>query len=140
MYGLTKILISRNRIRLKLPSDPLPPLLNLPPSPCFSCTPVAQSHVAHSRRRGPAVNYMSQAPGSDRPRATLIRHCLKGHFTVKKTSHVLSNQAIDQPYDRHKAVVKDGDGAVGLTECPAALQRWMFSGIEMTCVIIDFEI
>ena len=37
------------------------------------------------------------------------------------------------------AVVNDDGGAVGLTECPAALQRWMFSGPVMARVIIDFE-
>ena len=29
---------------------------------------------------------------------------------------------------RHNAVVKDESGAVGLTACPAASQRWMLSG------------
>ena len=33
--------------------------------------------------------------------------------------------------------MKDDGGAVGLTECPAALQRWMFSGPEMARVIND---
>ena len=64
---------------------------------------------------------------------------LKGHFPVKKKSHVFSNLAIDQPYCQHNAVVKDDGGAVGHTECPAALKRWMFSGPEMARVIIDFE-
>ena len=30
-------------------------------------------------------------------------------------------------------------GAVGLTQCPATLQKWMFSGPEMGRVIIEFE-
>ena len=68
------------------------------------------------------------------------REFVKGHFTVKKTSHDFSNLAIDQAHEQYNAVVKDDDGAVGLTECPAALQRWMFSGPEMTRVINDFEI
>ena len=46
---------------------------------------------------------------------------------------------IDQSYDRHNAVVKDDGGAVCLTECPAGLQRWMFSGPVIARVIIDFE-
>ena len=33
----------------------------------------------------------------------------------------------------------DSDGAVGLTECTAALQRWMFSGPDMERVINNFE-
>ena len=35
--------------------------------------------------------------------------------------------------------MKDDGGAVGLTECPATLQKWMFSGPEMARVIIEFE-
>ena len=65
---------------------------------------------------------------------------MKGHFTVKKTSHEFSNLAIDQAHDQNNAVVKDDGGAVGLTECPTALQRWMVSGPEMARVINDFEI
>ena len=39
---------------------------------------------------------------------------------------------------QHNAVVKDDGGAGGLTECSAALKRWMFSRPDMACVIIDF--
>ena len=60
---------------------------------------------------------------------------LKGYFTVNKTSHVFSNLAIDKPHDQHNAGVK----AVGLTECPATLQKWMFSGPDMARVLIEFE-
>ena len=59
---------------------------------------------------------------------------LKRYFTINK-SHVFSNLAIDKPYDQHNAGVKDDGGAVGLTECPATLQKWMFSGPEMASVI-----
>ena len=65
---------------------------------------------------------------------------VKGHFTVKKTSNAFSNLAIDQAHEQNNAVVKDDGGAVGLTECPAALQRWMVSGPEMARVINDFDI
>ena len=52
---------------------------------------------------------------------------------------MFSNLAIDQPYDQHNAVVKVDGGAAGLTECSAAVKRWMFSRPEITRVIIDFE-
>ena len=55
-------------------------------------------------------------------------------------SHVFSNQAICKPYDQHNAGVKDDGGADGLTECPATVQTWMFSGPEMARVIIEFQI
>ena len=35
--------------------------------------------------------------------------------------------------------MKDGGGAVGLTENPAALRRWMVTGPEMARVIEEFE-
>ena len=41
--------------------------------------------------------------------------------------------------DQPNAVVKGDGGAIGLTECPAALQKWLFSRPEMARVIADFE-
>ena len=62
---------------------------------------------------------------------------VKRHFTVKKTSHDFSNLAIDPAHEQNYAVVKDDGGAVGLTECPTALQRWMVSGPEISrCCIV----
>ena len=69
---------------------------------------------------------------------TYYAEFLKVHFTVKSQA-CLSNLAIDQAHDKHNAVVNDDGGAVGLTECPAALQRWMASRPEMARVINDFE-
>lgn len=64
---------------------------------------------------------------------------LKGHFTVKKTNHSFSRLAIDQAHEQNNAVVKDDGGAVGLTESPAALQRWMVCGPEMARLLNEFE-
>ena len=52
----------------------------------------------------------------------------KGHFTVQKTNHSFSKIALDHAHEQNNAIVKDDGGAVGLTESPAALQRWMVSG------------
>ncbi len=64
---------------------------------------------------------------------------LKGHFTVQKTNHSFSKSAIDQAHEQNNAVVKDDGGAVGLTESPAALQRWMVIGPEMARLVNEFE-
>jgi len=64
---------------------------------------------------------------------------MKGHFTVKKTSHAFSKLAFDQAHEQNNAVVKDDGGAIGLTESSAAPQRWMVSGPEMARLITDFE-
>ena len=65
---------------------------------------------------------------------------MKGKFTVKKTKHALSAIAIDQAHEQNNASVKGDGGAVGLTENPAALRRWMVSGPEMARVIGEFEV
>ena len=46
---------------------------------------------------------------------------------IKKTAHRFSVIAIDQGHEQNNAAVKDDGGAVGLTESPAALKRWMVS-------------
>ncbi|KAJ8038711.1 hypothetical protein HOLleu_16211 [Holothuria leucospilota] len=53
---------------------------------------------------------------------------LKGNFVVKKSRHAFSAVAIDQAHEQNNASVKRDDGAVGLTENPAARRLWMVSG------------
>ena len=64
---------------------------------------------------------------------------LKGNFVVKKTTHSFSAIAIDQAHEQNNASVKGDGGAVGLTENPAALHRWMVSGPEMARLVGEFE-
>ena len=64
---------------------------------------------------------------------------LKGSFTVEKTARPFSAVAIDQVHEQNNSVVKGDDGAVGLTEKPAALRRWMVCGPEMDGLIGEFE-
>ena len=47
--------------------------------------------------------------------------------------------AFDQSHEQNNAVVREDGGAIGLTESPAALQRWMVSGPEMAGPINEFE-
>ena len=65
---------------------------------------------------------------------------LKGNFTVKKTSHAFSSMAIDQAHEQNNAIVKGDGGAVGLTENPSALRRWMVAGPEMARLVGEFEV
>ena len=46
---------------------------------------------------------------------------------------------LDQAHDQNNAMLKDSGGAIGLTENPAALKRWMVSGPEQTRLIAKFE-
>ncbi len=64
---------------------------------------------------------------------------LTGNFAVKKTTRAFSAIAIDQAHEQNNATVKGDGGAVGLTENPAALRRWMVSGPEMSRVIREFQ-
>ena len=47
--------------------------------------------------------------------------------------------AIDQAHEQNIAMVKGHGGAVGLTENPAALRRWMVFGTEVARLIAEFE-
>ncbi|KAG0723071.1 hypothetical protein GWK47_043325 [Chionoecetes opilio] len=64
---------------------------------------------------------------------------LKGNFVVKKSKRAFPAVAIDQTHEQNNAFVKGDGGAVGLTENPAALRRWMVSGPEMARLIQEFE-
>ena len=63
---------------------------------------------------------------------------VKGNFTVKKSKHAFSI-AIDHAHEQNNASVKGDGGAVGLTENPSALRRWMVSGPEMARLNGEFE-
>ncbi|VDI04846.1 Hypothetical predicted protein [Mytilus galloprovincialis] len=59
------------------------------------------------------------------------RAFLEGNFVVNKTEKKFSCMAIDQAHEQNNACVKADGGAVGLTENPGALRRWMVAGPEM---------
>lgn len=69
----------------------------------------------------------------------IAREFAKGNFTVRKTTKVFSNMAIDQAHEQNNALIKGDGGAIGLTEDPSALRRWMVSGPEISRVIDEFE-
>ena len=66
-----------------------------------------------------------------------VRETLR-NAKIKK--HVFSGIAIAQAHEQNNASVKGDGGAVGLTENPAALRRWMVSGPEMARLIGEFEV
>ena len=61
-----------------------------------------------------------------------------GKFTIKKSCQPFSRMALDEGHEQSNACVKGDGGAVGLTENPAALLRWMVAGPEMTRVVGEF--
>ena len=64
---------------------------------------------------------------------------LRGHFTVMKTGNPFSALAIDHAHEQNNAAVKGDGGAVGLTEDPSVLKRWMICGPEMARIVGEFE-
>ena len=62
-----------------------------------------------------------------------------GSFVVHKTEKVFSSIALDHAHEQVNAQVKGEGGAVGLTENPAALRRWMIAGPEIARIIQEFE-
>ena len=63
----------------------------------------------------------------------------EGFFTVSKSSNRFSAIVIDQAHEQN-AIVKGEGGAVGLTESPSALRRWMVSGPKIALVVNEFEV
>ena len=63
----------------------------------------------------------------------------KGKFTVQKTAKSFSTIALDQAHEQLNELVKGDGGAIGLTENPAALLRWMIAGPEIARMVREFE-
>ncbi len=70
---------------------------------------------------------------------SIVEEFNNGNFTVRKTRRIFSSIAIDQAHEQHNAIVKGDGGAVGLTQNPEALKRWMVAGPEMARVTAQFE-
>ena len=47
--------------------------------------------------------------------------------------------SIDQCHEQMNTLVKGEGGAVGLTEDPQALERWLVAGPEISQLILEFE-
>ena len=62
-----------------------------------------------------------------------------GKFTIPKSHRFFSAIAIDHTHEQNNAYVKRDGGAVGLTENPGALRRWMLADPDITRIIAEFE-
>lgn len=60
-------------------------------------------------------------------------------FVVHKTSNKFSAIALDHCHKQNNAATKGSVGAVGLTENPAALRRWMMTGPEIGRITAEFK-
>ena len=69
----------------------------------------------------------------------VVKEFNNGKFVVHKTRRVFSGIPIDQAHEQNNALIKGDGGAVGLTDNPSALQRWMIAGPEVARVIEEFH-
>lgn len=69
----------------------------------------------------------------------MFQQFTSGSFVVHKTKRPFSSIALDHAHEQENASIKGDGGAVGLTENPAALRRWMISGPETARMIEEFE-
>lgn len=69
----------------------------------------------------------------------VAREFHKGNFVVHKSRREFSAMAIDQAHEQNNAVIKGDGGAVGLTEDPGALRRWMIAGPELSRLVAACE-
>ena len=52
---------------------------------------------------------------------------------------MFSSIPLDHTHKQVNALVKGEGGAVGLTESPAAIRRWMVAGPELSRMVKEFE-
>ena len=63
----------------------------------------------------------------------------KGNCVIHKSRRDLSGMAIDQAHEQNNAVIKGDGGAIGLTEDPAALRRWMVACPEVSRLLAAYD-
>ena len=68
-----------------------------------------------------------------------IRSEFEQFWVFLKTQKKFATMPIDQAHEHNNAKVKASGGAIGLTENPVALKRWMVSGPEQTRLLYEFE-
>ncbi|KAK3912859.1 Chromosome-associated kinesin KIF4 [Frankliniella fusca] len=70
---------------------------------------------------------------------SLYTEFLKGKFVVHKSLRAMSGLGVDQAHEQNNRIVKEDGGAIGLTQNPTALRRWMLAGPEVTNLLLEFR-
>lgn len=70
---------------------------------------------------------------------TVYEEFSSGAFVATKIQQPFSAIALDQAHEQMNAQVKGDSGAIGLTENPKALRRWMVAGPEISRMVKAFE-
>jgi len=96
----------------------------------------ALDHTNHARWIPVHLSDMAELPMKH---PDIYREFNNGHFVAQKTKRIFSAIPMDQAHEQNNACMKGDGGAVGLTDNPSALRRWMISGPEIARVIGEFE-
>lgn len=96
----------------------------------------SMDHVNYSRWL--SVHVRDLCLLSDKHPAIYQEFC-SGKFVAHKSRRPFSAMALDHAHEQVNALVKGDGGAVGLTNNPSALRRWMVAGPEICRMIREFE-
>lgn len=77
--------------------------------------------------------------GLEHKHPDVYREFMNGHFVVQKAKHTFSAISVDQAHEQVNEHIKGDGGAVGLTENPQALHRWMVAGPEIARAVGEFQ-
>eukprot|EP00795_Rhopilema_esculentum_P014898 gene14898-6038_t len=96
--------------------------------------------MAGVANQGVADSFLSACHVTRTRRAHQESRCfMQGRFVVHKTKRRFSSIAFDHAHEQENAIFKGQGGAVGLTEDPGALRRWIVAGPEFSRIIKEFE-
>lgn len=87
-------------------------------------------------------NYARWVPVHLRDMKTIpegIEEQLKRFWVFPKGQRRFCAMPLDQAHEQNNANIKDSGGAIGLTENPKALKRWMVGGPEQARLLTEFE-
>ncbi|KAK3720972.1 hypothetical protein QZH41_006543 [Actinostola sp. cb2023] len=92
----------------------------------------ALDHINYARWLSVHIRDMCELPIQH---PNVFRRFCDGSFVVHKSKRLFSSIALDHAHEQVNALVKGEGGAVGLTENPSALRRWMVAGPEIARMI-----
>ena len=96
----------------------------------------ALDRVNYSRWLSMHIRDMERLPTAH---PDVYRKFCSGAFTVHKSRHAFSAIALDHAHEQENASIKGDGGAIGLTESPSSLRRWMIGGPELARMINEYE-
>ena len=70
----------------------------------------------------------------------VAREFHNGNFVVHKSCWEFSALAIDEVHEQANTLIKGDGGAIGVTEDPSVLRKWMVAGPEVSRLVAEYEV